>query len=408
MAVAVDTCIYVLAPLSLSLSLSLSFFFFRFSVCVLRVRQRPLRNILGSSISVRVDETNDSTGLHQIDTSGTLDPKVGQKRRRVSDTKEHSTTPAVSLLPHKTWRKSSHSLDSRETPHTIESLAIQSPSQAFGVNKGDCASLAENTRGSEKENPLQSSDQDIQVLFFSLRDQGEEDSSAGRSNSVKHSSFYSIRDVTFLDDDHLGMILSSSSRRACGTASTSSPAESSPSMNTATSYATEGATATMQANHQEQLLVSIPLQSSNCPYQELASCLPEISLSGIESLGSMASPCLLDELTTHLETGLAQKNGADPGAGTSSTGTGNNTRAGRGLNPRLILHALPITRSRRIPYTAGQYATTGPCRIASNEREMKRLLSVHGLCSIMPKSTSQPMLKKSHQDIGTHITVFEL
>lgn len=393
-------------------------------VCVLRARRRPFRHLSESSC-ITMDQASDSTGSHQ---PGMLDPKAGQKRRRVSDADEHPMNPAVSLLSHKAWRKSP-SLGLGTPPPAIENLTIHSPSpQAFEISRGDSASPAESYERSGREDSgsgggrrrggggdgcLSSRDQDFEVVFFSLRDQGGEDDSGSvrRPSLAGPSSFYDVRDVAFLDDDHLGMILSSSSNRAPGTTSTAPtnpPVVPSASVGTTTSASAAGATASGSENlHEDHFLISIPLQSPDCPYQDLSSYLPGMSLSSSESLESSASPCLLEKLAALIETEYTQQRKGD-----TKTGAG----AGAGVvcdsSPRLTMYTLPISRSRQIRYTVehqnNHHTTTGPYRIASNEREMKRLLSVHGLGHLTPKNSSQHTSKRSQGgDLGTHITVFE-
>lgn len=355
-------------------------------VCVLRVRRRPLGHLSGSSSSITMDQTSDSTSSHPPDM---LAPKLSQKRRRTSDADEHPMHPAVYLLSHKTWKSPSLRLGSRETPPPeIENLTIHSPSpQAFDTNRGESASPAESWEDSGRDDSdrggrrgdsdgrLSSSDQESEVAFFALRDQSGQDGGG--------SSFYNVHDIAFLDNDHLGVILSSSPSRASGTIST---ALTNPSADTNTSTSSAGGIASGGVDHHEdQFLISILLQSPDCPYQDLSSYLSEMSLSSIESLESNSSPCLLEKLAAVIETEYTQKRKD----GTEAVGS----------SPRLTMYPLPTSRVRQIRYMAGP-------RIASNEREMKRLLSVHGLCPLTPENSLQTMSKRL-QRIGTHISVFE-
>ncbi|KAG0220771.1 Anaphase-promoting complex subunit 4 [Mortierella sp. GBA43] len=388
-------------------------------LCVLRARRKPFVPQSGSSSSVAMDQASDTSFL-QLDP---VEPKAGQKRRREAD--ESPLNPALSLLSHKGRKVLSHGLGLRETPPTIENLTIHSPSpQLFDLSQGDNALLvAESYDRSDREDSAQmesargkgtgdvglvtSGEQDFEAVFFSLRDQSREDDGSEEGGGGG-GSFYDIQDVTFLDDDHLGMILSSSSSTS-GTTSTS-PAKSTTTTDPNTSTDTSRATPSSSlGDQQDQFLVSIPLHSPECPYQDLSSHLPEMALSGIESLDSGATLGLLEKLAAIFETETT----ASAAAGSSSDSSAPPPP------PRLMSYPLPISRSREVGFSGGgggggqsgndptQVTTLGPYRIASNEREMKRLISVHGYFST-PKNTMRPRPKTPQQDLGTHITVFEL
>ncbi|KAF9291825.1 Anaphase-promoting complex subunit 4 [Mortierella alpina] len=297
-------------------------------------------------------------------------------------------------------------------------------------------------------------EQDIEIAVFSLQEQGtampyaslysrspEEETDplaiarAGWSqqpSDLELTPIFEIRDLIFLDDDNVGVLLNSSLSRPSATASG----------RTGGAEFSAGEASTFV--HDEQYLVSVPLHSPGRPYQRLQ-----------EPRHHPASPskkpnhCLLDRLVQNL---MAEPTDAEHSSSTTR------------LSP--TLYTLPISRSRRVTQfgdhsaaraemmsssaasasgpsdpmprsgqpsssvskpaaalTSSSYSSSssftaavppavatvmrtrareqdliGPCRIASNEREKGRVVSVHG---------------PSHEGASTlqgagKITVFEL
>ncbi|KAF9954838.1 anaphase promoting complex subunit 4 [Mortierella alpina] len=330
---------------------------------------------------------------------------------------------------------------------------LRSPSSAQSASTALGEIISKNTHLSSIDDRIE---QDIEVAVFSLQEHGtamslhdephqEEEEEADalalarvawsqQPSDLEQTPTFEIRDLIFLDDNNLGVLLNST---------LSTPTDTAPGR-TIGAGALAGETSTFV--HDEQYLVSVPLLSSGRPYQRLQ--IPRQQHPG--SPGSKRNPCLLDRL---VEQWMTDPN-TDPEHASTTT-----TRL------PLALYTLPINRSRRVtqfgehsaaraemmssssasasgpsnpmprshqpsssiskPAAAAAAAPTsassssrtvapavatimrtrareqdliGPCRIASNEREKGRVVSVHG---------------PSHEGASTlqgagKITVFEL
>ncbi|KAF9112171.1 Anaphase-promoting complex subunit 4 [Mortierella sp. AM989] len=295
----------------------------------------------------------------------------------------------------------------------LESLSLRSPRKEPLLRRvDDNRSLDDSTSKSE---PIS---QEYEVAFFSLREHGSIDdvsdplgrgsglAKAKRQNhDISGSSSYEIRDITFLDDDTLGVLLGAS------TSVLSSDGDNSSTSNAGTHY--------------EQFLVSVPLQSPGRPFRPL----PALQQLPDSTLGTL--PCLLENLST-VPVSVSGCND-----GTASCPSSPFTTP--------VMYTLPIIRSRCVTlsndvssirtevgvsgtsgnnYSEGsksimthstdlfprtedetglrvrEQELMGPWRVASNERENRSIISVHSITS--PEEAS------SEFSGANKVSVFEL
>ncbi|KAF9349554.1 anaphase promoting complex subunit 4 [Mortierella sp. AD094] len=267
--------------------------------------------------------------------------------------------------------------------------------------------------------------QEFEVAFFSLRERGSNDENSdplgqvtdlamakGQDQGLSGSPPFEIRDVIFLDDDTLGILLSTST-------STSLSASDSD------AAATDGGA----ASHSEQFLVSVPLHSPGRPYHPLTMpqslsestseplpCLFDIlasipvSVSNRKSRSSRHStstPTPLSLYTLPISRFLCVTLPGDPSAPQTdntlhgAAGSGYNDGKYEKLSSKLMAATIDaVSDSSEMDLGAREQELIGPCRIASNERESRRILSVHRVTSIEEGSSK---LQGANQ-----ITVFEL
>ncbi|KAF9183066.1 Anaphase-promoting complex subunit 4 [Haplosporangium sp. Z 767] len=278
-----------------------------------------------------------------------------RKRKASSELRESTKSGAKSSLPHSDDSTALGSLPSVSNHPTITESA------------GDIA-------------PCDLEEQDVEVVMLSLQDHGStlEGLASSHQNlaTTQHDPTrpcFGIRDLSFLDDDTLGVLLNSS-------------------MATSTT-ATSAAFAT--TIREEQFLVSVPLQSLGRPYHP-------IPVSG--SMLTLAEPlpqsCILNKLIQLLGSGGGASHGEDA------------ADANPPLVPfPLVRYSLPVSRSKCVTQfsdpaymesppscsstpkdtaiaaevsnkdkgsSARYRGLIGPCRISSNEREKSRVISLHG------------------------------
>ncbi|KAF9942981.1 anaphase promoting complex subunit 4 [Mortierella alpina] len=421
------------------------------SLWILRTRNRPAAPS-ATTISQDTDESPSSSQENTVSFTskeiqpktsprdGTTGPRIKQGRKRTASDEAPST-----LAPQ---------FKTRTKPF----LKSPSSSQSASVGLGEITS--KNTQLLLIDDRIE---QDIEVAVFSLQDHGTVIPAPYASlhdgshpletaplafaraawsqqqppSDIEQTPIFEIRDLIFLDDGNLGLLLNSSISRLTDTA---------PGRTGGTEFPAGEASAFV---HDEQYLVSVPLLSPGRPYQRLQ----EPPRHHSASLSQKPNHCLLDRLVQHLMT--------DPTNPEHSSST--TTRW------PLVLYTLPISRSRRVtqfgehsaaraermsssgasasassnpmpcsrqPYSsdsipaatltsstsssssftssgiraavpavatvtrtrAREQDLIGPCHIASNEREKGRVVSVHG-----PSYQSASVLQGAGK-----ITVFEL
>ncbi|KAI1305763.1 Anaphase-promoting complex subunit 4 [Mortierella claussenii] len=331
----------------------------------------------------------------------------------------------------------------RTARHGLDSLAIQSPKPETGADHG----LYERMDQEQEESRAQGTTAaaaggvdnvntlDLSVIFFSLQEHGwpSEDGDihpsvlatttgghvGGTGTGTDARPFYEILDIRFLDDDTLGVLLNSSP--------------------------THNPESWASPNHPpEQFLVTVPLQSPGRFYQPIPLTRPNEP----SSEAGMISTCLLDRLlvipdlaahagvppplnlytlpiTKSRSVTLPQDNPSVPPS-SEATAAGAPLNADNRTAVDLVSDMDPDTTATTVTtttidstaatvgsesgadeeLTAMTTATTatttalpiGFCRIASNERENRRVISVHG--------PSHPRALLAHG--AGRISVFEL
>ncbi|CAO3567166.1 unnamed protein product, partial [Mortierella alpina] len=361
--------------------------------------------------------------------AGITGPRIKQGRKRTAS----NEAPPTSAPQLKTRTKS----------------VLRFPSSAPSASTGLGEISSKNTHLASIDDRIE---QDIEVAVFSLQEHGTALSLRGgphqqevgplalarvawsqQPSDLEQTPTFEIRDLIFLDDDNLGVLLNST---------LSTQADSVPGrIGGAGVLAGE----TLTFVHDEQYLVSVPLLSPGRRYQRLQEVRQQRPVSSSSNL----NPCLLDRLVQQWVT----DHNTDPDHPSTTT------------RSPLALYTLPISRSRRVtqfgehsaaraemmscssasasgpsdsmprshqpsssfskpaaPAEAAPTSTSscsrtltpavatimrtrareqdliGPCRVASNEREKGRVVSVHG---------------PSHEGASTlqgagKITVFEL
>ncbi|KAI8604868.1 anaphase-promoting complex, cyclosome, subunit 4-domain-containing protein [Dissophora ornata] len=384
------------------------------SLCILRCRRRIRRH---PSVEDNPSSDNNirkripSTHLHSrtlgdepfaTEITATKTTRIGQKRR-ASDAE-----PIALTMPFSKARVKS------PTP-TVENLTLYSPRSeptlAFDDTElvGDGKVSTNELREGQHEHELWSEpgpgDLEFEVAFFSLQEHGEANDEGNtiargltddcESHGGIKKPLYEIRDVVFLDDDALGVILNT-----CGSA--------------------PGGLADV---HQEQFLLSVAIHSPGRPYQPVPSS-EIVSPDTSPFLDHTTPSCLLDRLSSLL---VSRRSGnKDSGKGhtpsalfttytlpvsrfsriTSFTDSSPlETTAESQVNdnqvspePRSTVSASMLETSQQKTSTDQGLELVGPCRIASNERDKRRVVSVHG-----PSHEGASILQGAGK-----ITVFEL